>query len=139
MNPTRFALAALGFTCVAAAAGGGYLATRQNAAVQPAAAATVATTAPAPDAATAAVPETEAIVGDVKPADVAAPRDGQRAAGSTPRFVVATGASRRNVLRADNVAARLCLAGQRPFGVPDGNNPAATATAKRPGRGQRER
>ncbi len=74
MNPNRFALAALGFTCVAAAAGGGYLATRQNAAVQPAAAATVATTAPAPDAAKAAVPETEAIVGDVKPADVAAPR-----------------------------------------------------------------
>lgn len=74
MNPTRFALAALGFTCVAAAAGGGYLATRQNAAVQPAAAATIATPAPAADAATAAVPETEAIVGDVKPADVAAPR-----------------------------------------------------------------
>ena len=74
MNPTRFALAALGFTCVAAAAGGGYLATRQNAAVQPAAAATIATTAPAADAAKAAVPETEAIVGDVKPADVAPPR-----------------------------------------------------------------
>ena len=36
MIPNRFALAALGFTCVAAAAGGGYLASRQNAAVQPA-------------------------------------------------------------------------------------------------------
>ena len=84
MNPTRFALAALGFTCVAAAAGGGYLATRQNAAVQPAAAATVATTAPAPDAAKAAVPETEAIVGDVKPADVAAPRAASERA-SAPR------------------------------------------------------
>ena len=41
MNPNRFALAALGFTCVAAAAGGGYLASRQSAAVQPAEAATV--------------------------------------------------------------------------------------------------
>jgi hypothetical protein len=71
MNPTRFALAALGFTCVAAAAGGGYLASRQNAPAQPAAA-TRAATAPAADA--RAVPETEAIVGDVKPADVAAPR-----------------------------------------------------------------
>ena len=49
MNPTRFALAALGFTCVAAAAGGGYLATRQNAAVQPAAAATLATMAAGAD------------------------------------------------------------------------------------------
>ena len=42
MNPNRFALAALGFTCVAAAAGGGYLASRQSVAVQPAEAATVA-------------------------------------------------------------------------------------------------
>jgi hypothetical protein len=74
MNPTPFALAALGFTCVAAAAGGGYLATRQNAAAQPAAAATIATPAPAADAAKAAVSETEAIVGDVKPAEVAPPR-----------------------------------------------------------------
>ncbi len=140
MNPIRFALAALGFTCVAAAAGGGYLATRQNAAVQPAAAATVATTPPAPDAATAAVPETEAIVGDVKPADVAAPRAASerpaapRASSSRP----APARRAETLLRADNAAARLCMAGQRPFGVPDGNHHAAAATAKRPGH-QRER
>jgi hypothetical protein len=74
MNPNRFALAALGFTCVAAAAGGGYLASRHNAAVEPAAAATVSTTNPVADHAKAAVSETEAVVGDVKPADVAPPR-----------------------------------------------------------------
>jgi len=75
MNPNRFALAALGFTCVAAAAGGGYLASRQHAAVQRAEAATVTATTPAVEAPKAAVSETEAIVGDVKPeAKAAAPR-----------------------------------------------------------------
>jgi hypothetical protein len=74
MNPNRFALAALGFTCVAAATGGGYLASRHNAGVQPAAAATSTGVVSAAAPAKAAVPETEAIVGDVKPADVAAPR-----------------------------------------------------------------
>jgi hypothetical protein len=74
MNPNRFALAALGFTCVAAAAGGGYLASRQHAAVQPAEAAAVAAATPSADASKAAVSETEAIVGDVKPdAKTAAP------------------------------------------------------------------
>ena len=75
MNPNRFALAALGFTCVAAAAGGGYLASRQSVAVHPAEAATVAAATPPADA-KMAVPETEAIVGDVKPAEAApaAPR-----------------------------------------------------------------
>jgi len=75
MTPNRFALAALGFTCVAAAAGGGYLASRQSVAVQPAEAATFSTATPPADA-KMAVPETEAIVGDVKPAEVApaAPR-----------------------------------------------------------------
>jgi hypothetical protein len=94
MNPNRFALAALGFTCVAAAAGGGYLATRQNAAVQPAAAATAATAVPTAEPARAAVPETEAIVGDVKPvpkpekpapARPAAPRPARRAEPSSAR------------------------------------------------------
>jgi hypothetical protein len=74
MNPNRFALAALGFTCVAAAAGGGYLASRQHVAGQPAEAASVAVTAPSAEAAKAAVSETEAIVGDVKPDKAAAPR-----------------------------------------------------------------
>jgi hypothetical protein len=86
MNPTRFALAALGFTCVAAAAGGGYLASRQHAAVQPAHAATVTATTPVAEAWKAAVSETEAIVGDVKPeAKAAAPRTAtERAAPARP-------------------------------------------------------
>jgi len=74
MNPNRFAVAALGFTCVAAAAGGGYLASRQHAAVQPAEAATVTARPASAEPAKAAVSETEAIVGDAKPDKAAAPR-----------------------------------------------------------------
>src|SRR5688500_1899305 len=81
MNPNRLAFAALGFTCIAAAAGGGYLATRNNPAVEPAAAAS-ATPAPAVQA-MPAVQETEGLVADAKPADaLAAP--GPRDATSTP-------------------------------------------------------
>jgi hypothetical protein len=118
MNPTRFALASLGFTCVAAAAGGGYLATRQNAAVQPAAAATVATTAPAPDAAKAAVPETEAIVGDVKPAEVAAPR----AANERPAAPRASSSRPAPARRAETSSARTTSqpASAWPVSVPSG-------------------
>jgi len=91
MNPNRFAVAALGFTCVAAAAGGGYLASRQHAAVQPAEAATVTARPASPEPAKAAVSETEAIVGDAKPDKAAAPRPTTersapaRAASSPPR------------------------------------------------------
>jgi hypothetical protein len=85
MNPNRFALAALGFTCVAAAAGGGYLASRPDAAIEPAPAATSAAAVPAAAPANAAVTESEAIVGDVKPADVAASRpSNQRPAPARP-------------------------------------------------------
>jgi hypothetical protein len=67
MFPNRFALIALGVTCVAAAAGGGYLATRHNAAVQPAAAATPAATATEVDpGAKPAVHETEAVVAEAR-------------------------------------------------------------------------
>jgi hypothetical protein len=63
----RLAFGLLGAACIAAAAGGGYLATRQNAVPVPAAAQTQALPAP-PNTATpatgAAVQETEAVVGD---------------------------------------------------------------------------
>jgi hypothetical protein len=81
MVPNRLAFVALALGCIAAAAGGGYLATRQNSVPTPAAAAatsspvaspTPASTAPASSAVpttTAGVPnspvhETEAVVGD---------------------------------------------------------------------------
>ena len=71
MFPNRFALVALGVTCVAAAAGGGYLATRHNAAVQPAAAAAPTPIAEVPATGTSkpAVQETEAVVADPRPVD----------------------------------------------------------------------
>jgi type IV secretory pathway VirB10-like protein len=67
MNPNRLAVAALGFICVSAAAGGGYLASRRHPAPEPVA---VAATATLPSQSpTATVHETEAVVGDVaKPA-----------------------------------------------------------------------
>jgi len=77
MLSNRLAFAALAVACIAAAAGGGYLASRQNTvptpasaqagpAAQPTALANpaAASTAPAP----AAVPETEAVVAEAKPA-----------------------------------------------------------------------
>ena len=66
MLSNRLAFAALAVACIAAAAGGGYLASRQNAVPAPAAA---QVEAPASDAAVAParpVQETEAIVGDAK-------------------------------------------------------------------------
>jgi hypothetical protein len=73
MLSNRLAFAALGIACVAAAGGGGYLATRQNAVPTPASAQTVALSPAATPAAAATVPaasrpvqETEAIVGDAK-------------------------------------------------------------------------
>ena len=72
MLSNRLAFAVLGIVCVAAAAGGGYLGTRQNAIPAPASAQTAATT-PAPAASTAAVAparpgKAEAIVGSPKAA-----------------------------------------------------------------------
>jgi hypothetical protein len=65
MFSNRLAFAALAVACIAAAAGGGYLATRQNTVPTPASAATTptATTASAP-AGERPVQETEAVVGD---------------------------------------------------------------------------
>jgi hypothetical protein len=84
MTPNRLALAALGFTCVAAATGGGYLATRHNAAIEPAAAATVVPASPAAVSTAPAVHETEAVVGDAKPAEVVPPRTAKERA-TAPR------------------------------------------------------
>ncbi|PYR58287.1 MAG: hypothetical protein DMF91_17560 [Acidobacteria bacterium] len=73
MNSNRFAFAALGLACILAAAGGGYLASRQNATSQPVAAAAPAApspSAPSPSAATPAgqpVQETEALVAERMP------------------------------------------------------------------------
>ena len=72
MLSNRLAFAALAVACVAAAAGGGYLASRQNAVPAPAAAQTqpVAATTPAPGAPAAVaerpVQETEAVVAEPK-------------------------------------------------------------------------
>jgi hypothetical protein len=103
MNPNRFALAALGFTCVAAAAGGGYLASRQHAAVQPAEAATVVAATPPAEAGKAAVSETEAIVGDGKPA---ASAGAPRTAPERPAPARPSSSSPRPARRAETSSAR---------------------------------
>jgi hypothetical protein len=81
MLSNRLAFAALAVACLAAAAGGGYLASRQNTVPAPAAAQTAAPAPPQTPASTAAaaspqpVPETEAVVGDTpKPAQAPARR-----------------------------------------------------------------
>jgi hypothetical protein len=68
MLPNRFAVAALAIGCLAAAMGGGYLATRHNAASEPAAAATLESALPEP-APVVPVQETEALVGDLPTAE----------------------------------------------------------------------
>jgi hypothetical protein len=78
MLSNRLAFAALGVACIGAAAGGGYLATRQNTIPTPASAEAQMTAPPAsrpvPEA-TRPVQETEAVVGDAsRPAAVTAPK-----------------------------------------------------------------
>src|SRR5258705_743206 len=98
MSSNRLAFAAVGMACIASAAGGGYLATRQNTVPTPAAAMSPAATATpaapvAPVPATAAperpVQETEAVVADVakKPAAAPKPTGAKRveSQGSAPR------------------------------------------------------
>jgi type IV secretory pathway VirB10-like protein len=119
MNPNRVAVAALGFTCVAAAAGGGYLASRQHAAVQPAEAATVAATTPPAEAQKAAVSETEAIVGDIKPATAVPPRT----APERPAPARTASASPRPARRAETSSARTTAPASGsawPVSVPSG-------------------
>jgi hypothetical protein len=74
MFSNRLAFAALGVACIAAAAGGGYLASRQN--TVPAPLSATSTASPAPAVAVKddkPVQETEAIVGDTKPTAEAVP------------------------------------------------------------------
>jgi type IV secretory pathway VirB10-like protein len=85
MIPNRFALVALGLACVTAAAGGGYLATRHNAAVQPAAAATESALAATGEPSQALVNETEAVVGDPRSQAPAAARSETREAPAPAR------------------------------------------------------
>jgi hypothetical protein len=83
MSSNRLAFAALGMACIASAAGGGYLATRQNTVPTPAAAMSPAVTAtpagvpaaPAPAAAAErSVQETEAVVADAAKKSTGAPK-----------------------------------------------------------------
>ena len=98
MFSNRLAFAALAAGCLAAAAGGGYLASRQNAVPAPLGAAT--TSAPAvssvpPTTAERPVQETEAVVGDVpKPVASSEP------AGGSPRTGSASAAKRDTAARA---------------------------------------
>src|SRR5690349_14684015 len=105
MFSNRLAFAALAVGCMAAAAGGGYLATRQNTVPTPAAAA-APTAAPTPDSTAQAparpVQETEAVVGDSRPSSAApaaeppatkrvdAPRSQERRASASQRSARAT-------------------------------------------------
>jgi len=98
MSSNRLAFAALGMACIASAAGGGYLATRQNAVPTPVAAIAPASTTspavvPAPPVA-AAVPdrpvqETEAVV-----SDAAKKSTGASKPNSAPKRVEQTNAAR---------------------------------------------
>src|ERR1700681_4393290 len=73
MLSNRFAFIGLAVACVAAAAAGGYLATRQN--VKPVTAVTAVASPEAPAHVAKPVQETEAVVGDA--------RDGQASSGQT--------------------------------------------------------
>ena len=86
MSSNRLAFAALALACIAAAAGGGYLASRQNAVPAP-----VAASSPAPAPALTPerpVQETEAVVGDTAAKPIAtptpAPAQTPTASGRTP-------------------------------------------------------
>jgi hypothetical protein len=68
MFSNRLAFGALGVACIAAAAGGGYLASRQNTVPAPLAATSGPAPAASPDRPAPAVQETEAVVGDTKAA-----------------------------------------------------------------------
>src|SRR5262244_3796729 len=97
MLSNRLAFAALAVACIGAAAGGGYLATRQNAVPTPASAQAqqVPASAPAPSAT------------DTAPAPAAAPakalRDAEPAVPDTPRKSVT--ATRTNATRPTQTAA----------------------------------
>ena len=113
MLSNRLAFGALATACIAAAAGGGYLATRQNVVPTPAAAASVES---APNASASAVPahstpaggalavqETEAVVGDTPPA-ASAPISAPPKAAAPSRPSIAAPAPRSRAARTDATA-----------------------------------
>jgi type IV secretory pathway VirB10-like protein len=102
----RLAFGLLGVACIAAAAGGGYLATRQNAVPVPAAAqvqAVPTSTAPAAASTPAPVQETEALVGDpAKPsAAAAAPSKSAKRSDAPARTQTPQAAKTQTARRAD--------------------------------------
>jgi hypothetical protein len=113
MFSNRLAFAALAAGCLAAAAGGGYLASRQNAVPAPLGAAST-TSAPAassvaPTTAERPVQETEAVVGDVpKPVAPSEPAGGSTRNGSAPaaKRDTAARASTRETKPAPRASAR---------------------------------
>ena len=88
MLSNRLAFAALAAVCIGAAAGGSYLATRQNVTPTP----TAAVTTPAPAAIATAIPvqETEAVVAEARPARARAPLAAPSAAPAVKRNGTAT-------------------------------------------------
>src|SRR5438105_14625728 len=100
MLSNRLAFAALAIACIGAAAGGGYLASRQNAVPTPASAQVQSTPAVAPAPAPTVTPppaqpvqETEAVVGDFAPRS-AASRSGVAKRAEPPARPAAAGAPR---------------------------------------------
>ena len=117
MLSNRLSFAALAVACIGAAAGGGYLATRQNVVpapasaemMAPAAAPAPALTAEQPPAATPAVQETEAVVGD-RPQSVPAPP-----AASAPKATAS-----RNAVQVERAAPRASERRPTPSRTPSG-------------------
>jgi hypothetical protein len=106
MLSNRLAFGALGIACITAAAGGGYLASRQDAVPTPAMAAGAEAaptldTAATPEGTTAAVQETEAVVGEPTPSapvgatEAAPPAAPARQRATTPRAAAPASRSSR--------------------------------------------
>jgi PadR family transcriptional regulator PadR len=107
MSSNRLAFAALGMACIASAAGGGYLATRQNTVPTPAAAMSPAVTAtptaapvapvPTPAVPERSVQETEAVVAGAAKTSTVAPKPAAakrvESQGSAPRPATTAGAA----------------------------------------------
>ena len=97
MLSNRLAFAALAVACIGAAAGGGYLASRQNAVPVPAAAQAQPATAeaPAPPAAVKPVQETEATVAEAPPRPAPPAKQSAKRAEQAPRAAASTPAPSR--------------------------------------------
>lgn len=133
MLSNRLALSALVVACIAAAAGGGYLATRQSIVPAPAA---QTTKAPAPEV----VQETEAVIGDTKTAVTAeAPAPAAPPPAETPRAPVVSrpaAAAARPARTADKPASQVARqetpALERSWPSGNAQEPAATPAPSQP-------